>query len=111
MVNLTPHDITIRRPDGSDWVIPADGTVARVEMAEKSIEARGLGIPVIRRNAGPVVGLPRDERGVPMPCIVSSMVLAALPAGTLNVYAPDTGATAIRNEKGQVIAVTRLVAS
>ncbi len=37
------------------------------------------------------------------------MVLAALPAGTLNVYAPDTGPTAIRDERGQVIAVTRLV--
>jgi hypothetical protein len=39
------------------------------------------------------------------------MVLAALPAGTLNVYAPATGATAIRDDKGQVVAVTELVST
>ena len=39
------------------------------------------------------------------------MVLAALPTGTPNVYAPDTGPTAIRNEAGYVVAVTRLVAA
>jgi hypothetical protein len=66
------------------------------------------GVPVITRKPGLVTGLPRDQRGAILPCLVSSMVLDALPAGTKNVYAPDTGATAIR-ENGQVVAVTRLV--
>jgi hypothetical protein len=36
------------------------------------------------------------------------MVLAEL-TGVDNVYAPDSGSTAIRDDKGQVVAVTRLI--
>ena len=43
-------------------------------------------------------------------CIVSAMVASAVP-GRAGVFAPDTGDTALRNEKGFVIAVTRLVAA
>jgi hypothetical protein len=69
------------------------------------------GVPVVRNTYGPVTGLVRDAQGVPLPCIVSGMVLAALPAGTINVYAPATGPTAIRDDKGQIVAVTELVAA
>jgi len=104
MINLTPHVITLRLPDGQDVTLPPSGTVARVSMLEE-IVGTVAGLPLIRRCPGPVIGLP-DGDG---PCIVSSMVLAALPAGTPGVYAPDTGPTAIRDERGLVVAVTRLV--
>jgi len=104
MINLTPHVITLRLPDGQDVTLPPSGTVARVSMLEKVV-GTVAGLPLIRRCPGPVIGLP-DGDG---PCIVSSMVLAALPAGTPGVYAPDTGPTAIRDERGLVVAVTRLV--
>lgn len=103
MLNLTPHAITLRTPQG-DVTLPPSGTVARVTMTDVIVGA-AAGLPVIRRTPGAVTGLPTDGA----PCIVSSMVLAALPAGTPGVYAPDTGATAIRDERGQVVAVTRLV--
>jgi hypothetical protein len=104
MINLTPHPITLRLPDGQDVTLPPSGAVARVSMIEESI-GTVAGVPLIRRRPGPVIGLPDGDQ----PCIVSSMVLAALPAGAPGVYAPDTGPTAIRDERGLVIAVTRLV--
>jgi hypothetical protein len=107
MINCTPHAIVVRTPQG-DITFPPSGIVARVTMTEIFIgTCAATGAPVIRRVPGEVTGLPEDGT----PCIVSAMVLAALPPGTPGVYAPDTGATAIRDEKGHIVAVTRLVAS
>ena len=108
MINLTPHAITLRTPVG-DVTFPASGQVARVATLSSATGEMVAGVPVVCNTYGPVTGLVRDANGVPLPCIVSGMVLAALPAGTLNVYAPATGATAIRDERGQVVAVTELV--
>lgn len=113
MLNLTPHAITLRL-DGQDLVIPPSGTVARVTVVPTPVKdlalPNGRTIPVVRNQSGPVNGLVRDSSGVPVPCIVSGMVLAALPPGTPNVYAPDSGSTAVRDERGQIVAVTRLIA-
>jgi len=103
MINLTPHAITVTNLG----TFAPSGELARVSMHEEVIKNLD-GVPVIRRTPNLVTGIPRDSNGVPLPCIVSSMVLDALPEGTKNVYAPDTGPTAIR-ENGQVVAVTRLV--
>lgn len=108
MLNLTPHAITVRLPDGTDRIYPPSGTLARVEMEEEvAFHLHGI-VPVIRRKPGEVVGLPTDGT----PCLVSGMVLDALRGAghtAPNVYAPDTGPTAIRDEKGHIVAVTRLV--
>ena len=109
MLNLTPHAITLRSPAG-DVTFPPSGQVARVTTMATDTGLKVAGVRVIRNQYGPVTGLVRDEAGVPVPQIVSGMVLAALPPGTPNVYAPATGATAIR-ENGQVVAVTELVAA
>ena len=109
MLNLTPHAITLRTPHG-DVTFPPSGQVARVSTVSTDTGLTVAGVRVIRNQYGPVQGLPRDAAGIPLPCIVSGMVLAALPPGTPNVYAPATGATAIR-ENGQVVAVTELVAA
>ena len=108
MINLTPHAIVLRTPAG-DTTFPPSGQVARVATIATPTPALAAGVPVVRHTYGPVTGLVRDTQGVPLPCIVSGMVLAALPAGTVNVFAPATGATAIRDERGQIVAVTELV--
>lgn len=104
MLNLTPHAITVRLPDGTDRIYPPSGTVARVTM-EEDVAFYLHEVPVIRRKPGKVVGLPTDGTR----CLVSGMVLDALRGAVPNVYAPDTGPTALRNEKGHIVAVTRLV--
>ncbi len=123
MMNLTPHPITLRCLDGSEITFPPSGTVARVSTVELlygTIEvvpaevaecdehgnSNGSRIQVVRRSLGEVTGLPAEG----IECIVSSMVASAVP-NRRGVFAPDTGDTAIRNEKGFVIAVTRLVAA
>ncbi len=123
MINLTPHDITLKCLDGSEITFQPSGTVARVYSVESIVGTRdvcphgqtevdeqgnstGSRIQVIRRVLGEAEGLP--EEGIE--CLVSAMVLSSVP-GRKGVYAPDSGPTAIRNEKGQVVAVTRLVAA
>lgn len=106
MLNLTPHAITLRTPSG-DVTFPPSGAVARVSTVAQDTGLMVAGVRVVRNTYGPVTGLPADGQ----PCIVSGMVLGALPAGTPGVYAPATGATAIRDERGQVVAVTELVAA
>ena len=116
--NLTPHSISIVSTDDSVMTIPPSSIVAKVIMEEWGVEPVGTGrdgalVPVIRRQPGEV-NLPNPEPGTVY--LVSSMVLDALKAAgstRKDVFAPDTGATAIRfddgPQKGQVKAVTRLV--
>ena len=108
MLNLTPHDIVVQLPGGERRVYPASGQLARVSMEEvttSSIEIDGQSVEVISRKAGQVTGIPA---GVTV--LVSGMVCDAL-KGVPGVYAPDTGATALRNDKGHIVAVTRLVSA
>lgn len=102
-INLTPHALTLMLPDGSAITIAPSGTVARVT-TEEVVTGEVAGVPIVERSFGAVEGLP--EEGTL--CLVSAMVAAAVP-GRKGVYAPDTGATAHRNEKGHITAVTRLV--
>ncbi len=108
MLNLTPHAITVRTEAG-DISLPPSGEIARVAVNATDTGERILGVPVVSNRMGPVTGLQRDSQGKICPCIVSTLVLAALPPGTPGVYAPDTGATAIRDDRGQIVAVTRFV--
>lgn len=106
MLNLTQHEITLRTPKG-EFVFPPSGTIARVETLETVIGYCPItDAPIVRREKGLPVGLP--EEGTP--CLVSSMVLESCP-GRAGVFAPDSGKTAIRCERGLVRAVTRLVAA
>lgn len=108
MINLTPHTIVLRMLD-SVIEIPPSGIVARVTTNQEFVGDARIGdsiIPVYRRTFGEVENLP--EEGTP--CLVSALVLNAVP-GRKNVFAPDTGPTAIRNHKGYLEAVTRLIAA
>ena len=109
MKNLTQHAIVVRTAVG-DVTIQPSGTVARVASTEAVVPdgtvIDGAAIPVATRAWGEVSGLPTEGE----PCIVSALVLGRVP-GRKGVYAPDTGPTAIRDEKGQIMAVTRLIAA
>ena len=117
MINLTPHAIVIqiiKKGYSEKITIPPSGTVARVDHQERFVDklviSGELSVDVISRSTVNITGLPADADE---PVLVSSMVLEALQQmggyEEYPVYAPDTGVTAIRNEKGQIEAVTRLV--
>jgi hypothetical protein len=101
MLNLTPHAVTLRTPQGDVTIAPS-GVVARVSTVETLTGDTVAGVLVVARTMGDVTGLPPEGT----PCIVSAMVAAAVP-GRAGVYAPDTGVTAVRDDRGQIVAVTR----
>jgi len=111
MLNLTPHAIVIQSDNGTSVTIPPSGMVARVATTEtvvSEVRVDGTTVPVVARQFGQVTGLPETDEA----CIVSSLVLDAVRVQQpwrKRVYAPDTGATAIRDEAGRIIAVRRLV--
>jgi hypothetical protein len=112
LINLTPHDVTLRLPSGEEMVIPASGQVARVvsDASPVMCEVRGIPVPVALPSAPRLVeGLPPPEEGVAY--IVSQVVRAQVPMRN-DVYSPGTGPEhgAIR-VNGQIVAVTCLVAA
>ncbi len=105
-MNLTPHEITIITPRGV-FTFPPSGMVASVVTIVTVIGYCPItDAPIVRRETKRPIGLPPAGTL----CIVSSMVLESCP-GRAGVFAPDTGVTAIRNEKGHVVGVTQLVAA
>jgi hypothetical protein len=110
LVNLTPHDITVRRgwdcwPESTqDLTIPASGLVARATMVSEYVMDVN-GCSVFRTRFVKVEGddLPPPRAGVMY--IVSSIV-AQLYSERDDLLAPDTSPeSAIRNDAGQIVAV------
>jgi len=104
VINLTPHTIGIQVGE-NNYTFPPSGKNVRV--STKEIDAGSVAniVPSIKRELGEVEGLPSPQPNTIY--IVSSMVLSGI-QNRDDVYAPDTGVTAIR-ENGQVKAVTRLI--
>lgn len=114
MLNLTPHEIVIVEEDGAEIAsFPASGTIARVSVIEKVTGIQyfdGIPVDIITSAFGEVEGLPSlsDLEGHER-FLVSSMVLDRLgPEWSGIAFAPDTGKSAVRNDKNHIIGVTRL---
>ena len=106
-VNCTPHPITIQGLGD----LPPSGILPRVSK-DCSYDLEINGVRVRQKFYGAVTGLPNPVDGLTF--IVSGMVrdaISVLPAHMRrpDVCAPDTGPDAIRNDKGQIVAVRGLV--
>lgn len=104
LVNLTPHDIIIRKTDG-DVTIPSSGVARCSVTSEHCGEVNGISI--FRNVFGEVTGLPTPTPGTFF--IVSFPVLQALAGKRADLVGPDTSPNggAIRDDKGQIVAVVR----
>ncbi len=105
-VNLTPHEIKILNAD-TDLVdsFPPSGIVARVSVTV--IEGEKIGsYRTVQSVYGEVENLPSEQPDVFY--IVSQMVLGKT-KDRLDVLAPDSGLTAVRNEAGQIAYVLDFV--
>ena len=117
-INLTPHTITLVSECGEHIEIEPSGTVARVETKQYEIgtvriERRRF--KVSERKFGDVSGLPDTNRTAriyapnELPVyIVSAMVFDAC-GNREDIACPDTGESALRNEKGHIVAVRGLI--
>jgi hypothetical protein len=110
IVNLTPHAIVLRGSAG-DTTVPPSGTIARVSSTPGVLTERtGIPVPVAGPTTfGDVTGLPAPEDGTIY--IVSGLVAGRVARS--DVFAPGTGPAdnPVRDEKGNIVAVTRLIAT
>lgn len=112
LVNLTPHAIVLQAVDGSCTTLPPSGLVARISQTPGDPEAVD-GVPVLVYSAGKwgtLEGMPETLDDDTL-YVVSSLVLGRCGEMLPRLVAPGTGPGdgPIRNEKGQIVAVTRLV--
>ncbi len=123
LVNLTPHAITYQHANGTRTTIPASGTVARLKtesrysyyflpVPQNALSAeRGdfhhpdTSFDVWITTVGQVENLPKTE--------TETIYIVSMPVAQSvwrsDVVAPDSGASCIRDGKGQIEAVTRFV--
>ncbi len=115
LINLTPHEIVLQTPEGERVRIPSTG-LARVASTSGSDHTRfytpgTFPCPVFAAPIwGKVDGLPEEALGTYY--IVSLIVAARLEgSGRIDCFSPGTGPNdgAVRDAKGQVEAVTRLI--
>lgn len=101
LINLTPHDIHVLEGETVS-TYPASGQQARVNTTQTQVGEIN-GAPILRPSYSEVEGLP-----APAPdtyYIVSMLVRSAAP-GRTDLLSPDSGATAVRDEKGLIKYVT-----
>lgn len=109
MLNLTPHAITLQVCKGTEVVFSTSNKIARLTTEEKIVgyyETQVGSVPIIETRVVGQDNIPDPASNIQF--LVSSMVLDSLDSEYHGLaFAPDTGPTAIRNEVGQIIAVTR----
>ena len=99
LINLTPHDITVEKKDGTRVTYPASGQVARVEIEDVCV-GHVDGLPVYKGKPKKLVGIPNPQDGVMY--IVSLFVLQH--ANREDLVSPNTS-DAIRDDEGKIVAV------
>jgi len=110
--NYTPHTITIRRPDGTDLELPSLGQIRATVSTRQNDPVDG--VPVSRVQYEGLDGVP--DNLAEGDYLIVSMVARDTAFETLHplwerMLSPDSGPTAIRNDKGQIVAVKGLLAA
>ena len=100
-VNLIGHDITI----SGHGTLPMADVPCHVETMERTV-GKVADIPIVETHFSEIKNLPDPEEGVYY--IVNRIAMDFVPFNREDVFCVDTGPTAIRDENGQVIAVTQL---
>ena len=105
IINLTPHAITFFSTGyGVETTYPSEGLARVASKPGSQIDGPFFSAP----TWGEVEGLPAPQEGT---VFVVSALVAARCIGRADVFSPGTGPAdgAIRDEKGQIKAVTRFI--
>ena len=100
-VNLIGHDITI----SGHATLPKCDNPCYVE-TEQMIIGKLAGVPIAKTEFKKIINLPESEDGTYY--IVSRLSMDYVPFDREDVFCVDTGPTSVRDENGQVVAVTQL---
>lgn len=109
VVNLTPHSVNVILTSGEEIEIPPSGIVARVKQVERPAGLLGK-IPLVSVHYNSVEGLPNPKEVDYI--VVSTLVAQALsnsPQWWGKVLVPNTGPSAVRDEKGNIKAVRSFI--
>lgn len=104
LVNLCPHDLHIFGADDQMYTIPKSGQIARVQVNQESVGSLGGEVPINKTKYGAVENLPNQKDLYVY--LVSTMVAQVVCRH--DVLSPDTFNGVIRDEKGQILGVTKL---
>lgn len=106
IINCTPHPIVIGsttfEPSG---ILPRVSTIETVSVPIEEFVGGHKVFETVTQRTGDVTGLPAPVQGTFL--IVSGMVFAA--SDRQDLIAPDTGKSAVRDDKGHIVAVTRFL--
>ena len=105
ILNLTPHTVGVLSEDGTVHRIRPSGFTARAVEADEPA-GQFAGFKVVQKVYAETLGLPPE--GIP---VLISTIAAAGCRGRVNTFIPDSGKTAVRNEKGQVDYAVQLTAA
>lgn len=101
IINLTPHELTLCKTDGSVIErIPSSGVI-RVHETSRVVDSIN-GIDIIEKVFGDLEGLPEPQDGV----VYYVSAIAAQAAKTLGRKDILLGGDSVRNDKGQIIGIT-----
>ena len=101
IINLTPHAIVIEKSDGTQMTIDATKPPARIQQ-HNVLSHDVQGIPVSTVTYGVVENLPEPQ---PDTVYIVSSLVAQQCQHRDDVLVPDTGASAVRDEAGRIVAV------
>jgi len=113
LINLTPHTINIVSQEGKEFNIPPSGQVLRV--AQRLSQTAPLFLEAGKVDTWAFEGFeevklpPQEEGKIYLVSLPTLIALKAQGVRRIDIVAPDTGRGAIRNDKGQVVAVRRLL--
>lgn len=101
--NLTPHSVTLVKPDGHRLHLDPDGPPARMTELVKPTGREVLGLPINQVSYGEVYDLPDQEDGVWL--LVSNIVRTCLPERKDLLGIGET----MRDKSGNVLAAINLL--
>ena len=100
-VNLIGHDITI----SGYGTLPKADKPCHVK-TNQMIIGKLANIPIAKTEFNSIVNLPEPEEGTYF--IVNRIAMDYIPFLREDIFCVDTGPSAVRDENGQVVAVTQL---
>lgn len=118
-VNLTPHKIVLHTAIGNVIEIPPSGKVARIDSKAGDEQFKYHDVPVFGRTEflepidlpAPIIADPASVGSEDPTIFIVSALFSGRVGDRKDVVYPGTGPKdgAVRNEAGQVVAVTRLI--
>jgi hypothetical protein len=105
IINCTPHDVNIYLDENTTIVLPKCESPARCTTSNVYLGDFD-GIPIYHVVYEDVINLPNPEVGT---IYVVSAIVAQAVKNRADVFAPDSGTSALRNSNGQIIAVRNLL--